>query len=90
MRAGSQVGYGEDMTSARIEEALPLVDAPRGIMLDLLYDFPAGSKWVHGIYREGVFWGRQVEGWWSGPAGEKGGMWIDGWIKGWRPLSKEL
>jgi hypothetical protein len=57
----------------------------------LLYDFPGpkGLTAVEGMYRSGRFWGRTVTGWW-GPERimENGrptnGMWVDGWIKGWR------
>lgn len=58
----------------------------------LLYDFPEpkGLTAVEGIYKQGLFWGSTVTGWWSPPRiMENGrlaeGMWVDGWIKAWRP-----
>lgn len=69
--------------------------APVGVMVWLLYAFPDGDKEVQGVFRSGRFWGREVKGWWSGYAPQprrygfdvnNPGMWVDGWIKGWRPL----
>lgn len=57
--------------------------APKGVEVELLYDFPQpkGLQWVTAIYKNDRFWSKDVDGWWS----PDGGMWVDGWIKAWRP-----
>jgi hypothetical protein len=68
--------------------------APIGLLVELLYGFPAGDKAVEGVFRSGNFMGRDTLGWWSdfephppryGFDARNPGMWIDGWIKAWRP-----
>ncbi len=65
-------------------EWLDIESAPKGMAVFLLYDFPSGARPVEGIYRNGRFWGRDVDGWWA--LEPNPGMWIDGWIKGWKPI----
>lgn len=60
-----------------------------GVYVWLLYDLPAGAQPVLGAHRKGMFWGKETEGWWGveriGDFGRPAnGMWIEGWIKGWK------
>ena len=68
------------------------VEPYHGYYVWLLCSFPTGDKPVLGIYRKGVFFGKEVEGWWSREKiAENGrpthGMWIEDWLKGWAPYS---
>lgn len=70
-----------------MSEVTPYLNS--GIYVWLLYSFPSGERPVLGCHRKGRFFGREVDGWWGtekiGTFGRPShGMWIDGWIKGWK------
>ena len=83
------------MTESKVDEAArmdgwqPLSESTPYHHSSYVWLLLSNGRVVPGLYRKGMFWGKEVEGWWTpehiGYFGRPShSMWIDGMIVGWK------